>query len=75
MVTRSAVVVPACGAGNETKPMIISMSGGMTMTMTGGGPMMTPTMSGNMPEFTGAASKNALGGVVAIGGVLAALMA
>jgi hypothetical protein len=77
MVTRSAVMVPSCAAGNETKPMIISVSGDKTMTMPAGGPMMTPSMSasGNPAQFTGAAAKKSVvGGVVALGGVIAAFV-
>ncbi|USP77525.1 hypothetical protein yc1106_04799 [Curvularia clavata] len=77
MVTRSAVAVPSCAAGNATKPMIVSMSGDMTMTMTGGGPMMTPSaiMSGNPAEFTGGATrKGVVGGLGVLGGLVVALV-
>lgn len=77
MVTRSAVNVPSCAAGNATEPMIVSVSGDVTMTMTGGGPMMTPSMSmsGKPPQFTGgAARKGVVGGAVVLGGVVAALV-
>lgn len=75
MVTRSAVMVPSCAAGNESTPMIVSMSGDATMTMTGGGSIMTPSMSGKPAEYTGeAAKKGVVGGVVVLGGVFAALM-
>jgi hypothetical protein len=72
MVTRSAVAVPSCAAGNnETKPSIISMSG------YGGGMMGSPTSTGGAAEFTGAATANsAVGGLVVgvFGGLVAALL-
>ncbi|XP_014557868.1 hypothetical protein COCVIDRAFT_95966 [Bipolaris victoriae FI3] len=72
IVTRSNVPVPSCAAGNKTKPMIISMDGDKTMTMTaGGGAMMTPSMSssGSPAQFTGAAVRHSVG--VLGGGILA----
>ncbi|KAG9193863.1 hypothetical protein G6011_03898 [Alternaria panax] len=73
MVTRSAVAVPSCAAGgNETKPSIIMMSGSGS-----GGMMGSATASGNMPEFTGAATGNkAMDAMVVglFGGLAAALL-
>ncbi|EMD63464.1 hypothetical protein COCSADRAFT_328246 [Bipolaris sorokiniana ND90Pr] len=72
IVTRSNAPIPSCAAGNETKPLIISMDGDKTMTMTaGGGAMMTPSMSssGSSAQFTGAAGRNNVFG----GGILAAV--
>jgi hypothetical protein len=67
MVTRSAVAVPTCEAGNATKPMIVSMSGyGM-----GGA---SPTGSGKPAQYTGAASSNQIGAMAIVGGVVAGLM-
>ncbi|EUC42728.1 hypothetical protein COCMIDRAFT_75069, partial [Bipolaris oryzae ATCC 44560] len=82
IVTRSNVPVPSCAAGNETKPLIISMDGDKTVTMTaGGGAMMTPIMSssGSPPEFTGAAMRNSVvggaGAIVAmLGGAVVAVV-
>ncbi|KAF2871613.1 hypothetical protein BDV95DRAFT_607039 [Massariosphaeria phaeospora] len=50
MVTRTAVTVPSCAAGNATKPAIVSMA----------------TNSAGMPEFTGAAGKAAVDGFAAL---------
>ncbi|EMD85771.1 hypothetical protein COCC4DRAFT_152130 [Bipolaris maydis ATCC 48331] len=73
IVTRSNAPIPSCAAGNETKPLIISMDGNKTMTMTAGGgsARMTPSMSssGSPAQFTGAAGRNVGFG----GGVLAAV--
>jgi hypothetical protein len=67
MVTRSAVAVPTCEAGNSTKPTIVSMSGyGM-----GGA---TPTGPGSPAQYTGAASANRIGALAIVGGVVAGLM-
>lgn len=72
MVTRSAVAVPSCEAGNATKPMIVSMSPTMSMGMGGGGATGSPTPS----QFTGAASRYGLEGslAVVIGGAVLGLL-
>ncbi|RMZ69958.1 hypothetical protein GMOD_00008900 [Pyrenophora seminiperda CCB06] len=78
MVTRSAVVVPACSGGaNETKPVIVSMSG----TGMNSGMMPTATMSGGGAMFTGGAAPAARGlgmgaavGAGVVGGLVALVM-
>ncbi|EDU44546.1 hypothetical protein PtrSN002B_005767 [Pyrenophora tritici-repentis] len=67
-VSRADVPVPSCAGGaNETKPMIVSMSGGM---------MPTATMSGGGAMFTGAATRMDAGlmGVGLVGGLMVAMM-
>ena len=79
IVTRFAVAVPSCAAGNATKPVIVSMSmasGMASSIMGGGGGMMgSATNSAGLPVFTGAAGKlgqNA--GLAVLGGVAIALV-
>ncbi|KAF1919339.1 hypothetical protein BDU57DRAFT_512386 [Ampelomyces quisqualis] len=67
VVTRSAVAVPSCAAGNATKPAVVSMS-------TSAGGAASPSGS-NAAQFTGAADSVRVGGVmVIVGGVVAGLM-
>ena len=75
IVTRSNVAVPSCAGGaNETKPVIVSMSGMSS------GMAATATMSGGSAMFTGAAARvNAnvgagMMGVGVFGGLVVALM-
>ncbi|OAK94024.1 hypothetical protein IQ06DRAFT_353817 [Phaeosphaeriaceae sp. SRC1lsM3a] len=58
-VTRSAVAVPSCAAGNATKPMIVSMS-------TAGGMGASMTASGMPTQFTGAAEGMRVGGAIGL---------
>ncbi|CAO2652166.1 Nn.00g004490.m01.CDS01 [Neocucurbitaria sp. VM-36] len=74
MVTRSAVAVPSCDAGNATKPSIVSMPG-YGANMTTAGASGSATGSGNSPQFTGAAGKmTSQGAIVVLGGLFAGLM-
>ncbi|KAJ4375891.1 hypothetical protein N0V83_001169 [Neocucurbitaria cava] len=71
-VTRSAVAVPSCEAGNATKPSIVSMPGYGNMTA---GATGTATGSASPSQYTGAASKmTGQGAMVVLGGVIAGLM-
>ncbi|KAH7392391.1 hypothetical protein DE146DRAFT_738205 [Phaeosphaeria sp. MPI-PUGE-AT-0046c] len=70
-VTRSAVAVPSCAAGNATKPMIVSMSTTMGM---GGGMGASMTASGNAAQYTGGAQGLSSGVIgvfgAAVGGIV-----
>jgi hypothetical protein len=66
------VAIPSCEAGsNSTKPSIVSMPGyGANMPGASG----TATGSGSSPEFTGAATRFGVQGVVVALGGLAVLV-
>jgi hypothetical protein len=66
MVTRSAVAVPSCGAGNATKPTVVSMSPSMSMA---GGLGGSPTGTGNPAQYTGAAANDRVSNVMAVVGL------
>ncbi|KAF3010912.1 hypothetical protein E8E13_009954 [Curvularia kusanoi] len=82
IVTRSNVAVPSCAAGsNSTKPSIVSMPGygpppagasGTGSAGAGAGGKGNATMTGMPPQFTGAAGKTAVSGVLALVAGLAA---
>ncbi|KAH8711990.1 hypothetical protein GQ44DRAFT_625937, partial [Phaeosphaeriaceae sp. PMI808] len=70
MATRSAVIVPSCAAGNQTRPMIVSISTSSAMGGMGG----SATGTGKPAMFTGAAQNNQVGVAVLIGGIVAGLL-
>jgi hypothetical protein len=78
MVTRSAVAVPSCEAGqNATKPSIVTMSGyggGVMGTGMPGMPGASGSMTGAPAMFTGAASSVKAGGAMVVLGGLAAFV-
>ncbi|KAH6644086.1 hypothetical protein C7974DRAFT_407793 [Boeremia exigua] len=60
MVTRSNAPVPSCAAGNGTKPSIVTMPGY-------GPPAGNATATGSMaPQFTGAAGRTVVSGVLGV---------